>query len=123
MEKSIEKLADIWIEDNIVYITLFCEHLTEQMVEAGIKQRLALTKDKSYPMFSDIRKIKSITREGRQRLTQKDAAYGTKAVAFLINSKVQEVLFTFFNILHKPPAPSKIFTNKAKALEWLQQYK
>jgi hypothetical protein len=123
MEISIEKYFDIKVEDGIVNVILLCEHLDEQIIEMGIKRRLALTKDKSYPMFSDIRKIKSITRGGRQRLAQKDAGYGTKVVAFLINSKVQEVLFAFFNILHKAPAPSKTFTNKEKALEWLKQYK
>ncbi len=114
---------DIVIEEGIVHIGLNYEHYTIPMIESGIKQRLALTKDKSYPMFSDLRKIKSITRGARQRLTQDDAAYGTKAVAFLINCKVQEILYNFFIIMHKPPAPSKMFTNKEKALEWLQQFK
>jgi hypothetical protein len=123
MENMQEKYIETWIEDGILYITLNFENYTEQMVEAGIKQRLELTKDKSYPILADIRNIKNFSREARQRLAQKDAAFGTKAVALLSNSKVQEVLYNFFNTIYKAPAPTKTFTNKEKAIEWLKQFK
>lgn len=123
MEENLENSFDIWIEDGIVFIISNCENYAEKMVETSIKQRLALTKDKSYPMLGDVRKVKNFTREARQRLAQKDAAFGTTAVAILINSKVQEVLYNFFNAVYKAPAPAKMFTNKEKAIEWLQQFK
>ena len=123
MENSSNNIAEMSIEDGILYIVYSCDHYTEEMVDAGIKQRYELTKETPYPMFADIRKVKTSTREARQRMSQKDAAFGTKAVAILINSKVQEVLYNFFNVIYKAPAPAKMFTNKEKAIEWLQQYK
>jgi hypothetical protein len=123
MEINTEKYADMWIEDDILYITYTFEDYTEQMVDAGIKQRYELTKDKSYPMYADIRKVKSFTRDARQRMAQKDAGAGTKAVAIMTNSRVQEVIYNFFNTIYKAPAPAKMFSNKEKAIEWLQQFK
>ena len=123
MEETRKNYSEIWLEDGIVYTVLNYEMFTEEMVESGIKQRLAITKDKAYPIYADVRKIKNFTREARQRLAQKDAAFGTAAVAILINSKVQEVLYNFFNVIYKAPAPAKMFTDEAKAIEWLQQYK
>ncbi len=118
-----KKIFDAYIEDDIIYVTFLCEHYTEEMINSAIKQRIAITKDKSYPMFADIRKIKSFTREARQRLAQKDSGYGTKAAAILIDSKIQEVLYNFFNTIYKAPSPAKMFTNREKAIEWLQQFK
>jgi len=118
-----ENYIDAFIEDGIVYVTFTYEHYTEQMIDSAIKQRLTITIDKEYPMFADIRKIKGGTREARQRLAQKDAAIGTKAVAIYANSKVQEVMYNFFNAIYKAPSPAKMFTNKEKAIKWLQQFK
>ena len=118
-----EKYYDIWIEDGIVHIIYLYEQFTEEMVDSLIKQRLELTKDKSYPMFSDIRKTKSFTREARQRFAQKDAGYGTMVVAILINSKIQEIIYNFFSTVYKAPSPAKMFTDKEKSLKWLKQFK
>ncbi len=118
-----EKTFDAFFEDDIIHVTFISEHYTEEMIDEAIKQRLEMTKDRIYPMFADISRVKSFTREARQRLAQKDAGLGTKAVAILTNSKAQEVLYNFFNTIYKAPAPAKMFTNKEKALEWLQQFK
>ena len=123
LEKQEEKYFELSIEDGILYLSLPFEQYTELMIDAGIKQRLALTQEKAYPFFADITNLKSITFDARERLTREDAAFGTKVVAFLIKSKVQEVLYNFFQILHKSPAPSRMFTNKEKALVWLEKYK
>ena len=123
MENQEENYFEIFIEDGILYLTLPYEHYTEHMIASGIKQRLAMTQDKSYPFLADVTKLKSITYEARERMTREDAAYGTTVVAFLIKSKVQEVLYNFFHILHKAPRPSRMFTDRKKAIEWLQKYK
>ena len=122
MEKFESDNWKMWIEGDIAYVIYLAEHITYDIVEEGIKRRLEMTKDKSYLMFSDIRKIKSMTREGRQRMAQKDAGYGTIAAAILSNSKVQEVIFNFFNAIYKSPAPAKMFTDEKKAIAWLQQF-
>ncbi|NTW31409.1 MAG: STAS/SEC14 domain-containing protein [Bacteroidetes bacterium] len=123
MENYEELVDDMWIEDEILYITCKHEHNTEQIVEANIKHRLAITKGKSYLIFADTRKIKSYTREARQRLAQKDAGFGTIAAALYTDSVIHEIIFNFFNVIYKAPAPSKTFTDREKALKWLKQFK
>ncbi len=118
-----ENYLEAFIENGIIYVTFTHEYYTEEMVDTAIKHRLYITQDKSYPMFADMTKVKGGARAARQRLAQKDAGEGTKAVAILNNSKVQEVFYNFFNAVYKAPAPAKMFTNKEKAIEWLQQFK
>ncbi|NTW31410.1 MAG: STAS/SEC14 domain-containing protein [Bacteroidetes bacterium] len=122
MENSIKKYMDVWIEDGIVNVTFLCEHYTEEMIDASIKYRLELTKDKTYLMFSDIRKLKSSTCGARKRMAQKDAGKGVIAVAILTNSRIQEIIYNFFIAIYKAPAPAKMFTDKKKALKWLREY-
>lgn len=123
METKEKNFIKVWIEDDIAYINLYTDTLTLFEVEEGIKRRCEVTKSNSYPMFVDIRPIKSVSREARERLSQKDAGKGCIAVALLVNSKIQEVLYNFFAAINKPPSPTKLFTNKEKALKWLEQFK
>ena len=113
----------IYINDGIVYVDFLAEYVIFEIIEEGIKARLEITKDKSYPMLSDIRKVKSLSREARQRISQKDSGSGTSAAAILTSSKIHEVICNFFYAIYKAPAPSKMFTNREKAIEWLQQFK
>ena len=123
MEKFENEDWKMWIEDEIVYVRFLKEHYTEEMVDEGIKGRLNITKGKEYLMFSDISKIKSSTREARQRMSGKDGGIGIIAVAIFSKSKVQEVIYNFFNVIYKASAPAKMFTDKNKAIEWLKSKK
>ncbi len=114
-----ENYLEVKIENGIVHIIYTHEHYTEQMIDAAIKQTKEVTKGESYVMFVDIRKVKSSTRGARKRLAQKDAKDGTIAAAILINSDIQRVIYNFFNTVFTAPAPTKLFTDKEKAMEWL----
>jgi len=113
----------IEIINNIVQITVYCEFADFDIVNEGILSRNELCEGKTYPLFSDIRTLKSSTREARERMAAKDAGIGVSAVAILINSKAQRIIYNFFNSIYKAPAPTRLFTNKEKALKWLEQYK
>ncbi len=113
----------MYIDDGIVFIEWLKSDYKYEDVDNAIKMRLELTGNKDYPMFSDIRKVKLGTREARQRLSHKDAGLGVKAVGILMDSKVQQVMFNFFNAVYKSPAPNRIFSNKEAAVKWLQKYK
>ncbi len=123
METHEEKYFEIKIIDNIIHGTLLHADITEEIADLATKERLALTKDQSYPFLLDARKLKCVSRAGKQRMIQKDSFHGVLCAAFLVDSKVQEVMFHFFKIFYKTPVPIKMFTNKEKAIEWLQQYK
>lgn len=123
MEKFENEDWKMWIEDDIVYVKFLTSHYTEKMVDEGIKGRLSITKGKEYLMFSDICKVKGSTREARQRMSGRDGGKGIIAVAIISKSKIQEVMYNFFNVIYKAPAPAKMFTDEKKALEWLKMIK
>ena len=123
MEEFTNSRFGIKIENGIVHVVFNKEHVDYSLVNEGIIKRLELTKEKSYPMFSDIRMVKSSTREARERMGAKDAGVGINAVAILISSKIQKITYNFFNSIYKAPAPTKLFTDKDKALKWLEQFK
>lgn len=105
---------------------LMCDWLVEEadldLVEFGIKIRREMTGNKKIVMLSDVRKLKYLSREGRQRLAAKDAGEGVIAVAIVINSKVQATLYNFFSFIYKEPSPAKLFTNKEDAIKWCKSF-
>jgi hypothetical protein len=113
----------MWVEDGVLHCEYLAEHYDVTMVDAAIRGRLEMFSDNIYPMFTDVRRLKSLTREGRQRLAQKDAGECISGVAILTNSKVQRVIYNFFNAIYKAPVPGKMFNDKEDALNWLEQFK
>jgi hypothetical protein len=98
------------------------EHADYEFVDFGTKKRLEITGTNSCVMLSDIRKLKSISREARQRLAGKDGSIGVIAVGIVMNSKIQAVMFNFFNMIYKAPSPVKLFTDKEEAIKWCKQF-
>lgn len=123
MKEFINDKFNIRIENGILFIEWKISHYEVEDVELGIKKRFELSEGKSYPVLSDFRTVKSGSREARQRLSEKDAGEGIIAVAVIIKSNVQKVLYNFFNKIYKDPSPTKLFTKYEDAIEWLQQYK
>jgi hypothetical protein len=123
MESYIDDEFSIKIEDGIVYIEFFFEHGTWEIVDRGIKKRNEMTKGKAYPMLSDVRSMKTSTREGRQRMSDPDSGEGVIAGAVIINSKVQQVIYNLFQAIYKAPTQVRLFTNKDEAVEWIKQFK
>jgi hypothetical protein len=113
----------IAVKDGITIIEWLANEYNYEDVDFGIKKRIEITEGKEYPMFSDLRTAKFGTREARQRLSDSDAGKGIIAVAVLVNSKVQRILYNFFTSIYKDPAPTRLFTDKAEAYKWLEQYK
>jgi hypothetical protein len=113
----------MWYEDEILVVDFIQEHYNYEMLDATIKKRLEITKDKKVLMLSDISKIKSFSLRARQRLFQKDTATGCVAVAAIVKTKTQEVLFNFTTSIYKPQVPTKMFRDKEKARQWLLSFK
>lgn len=126
MEELIEYNCDrfsILIRNGIVYFTFLEEIVDFSLVDDAIIKRLELANGRTFPVFSDLRVVKNSSREARERMASMDGGRGVSAVAVLVNSKVQRVIYNFFHSIYKAPAPAKLFTDKEKALAWLEQYK
>jgi hypothetical protein len=125
MMNEIENRQPFNIEliDGIIHCIWCIEHYVIEDVEKGIELRIKIQQGKNYPMFVDFTNVKSGTREARQRLSDKDNGIGITAVAVLVKLKLQRILYNFFHSIYKAPAPTKLFTNKEEAIQWLQAYK
>jgi hypothetical protein len=113
----------IELKDGIIHVEWLKETYDYDSIDYIIKKRIEMVKGESYPIFTDLRKLKSGSRQARERLAGPDAGIGVTAVAVLVSTRVQRTLYNFFNAIYKAPVQAKIFTSKEKALEWLEKFK
>lgn len=125
IESIIEmQVAKIWFEDDRIIIVTFlpgAEVTLEDMKEIHMIST-KLRGNKKVPVFTDIREIKSITREARLFASSEIAVKVTSAVAVLIGTPVSRVLGNIIMGFNRPPFPTRLFTSEAKALEWLEDF-
>lgn len=73
------------------------------------------------PFFGDFSKMKSQTKECRDYYAQNPQHLQTySAVALLVKGAFSRVLANFFLGLNKPPKPTQLFNDQAKAIAWLE---
>lgn len=97
--------------------------------EVGIEQaryssgeRVKFSEGESYPCLFDITSVKEFTGEARNYLANEGNDL-VLASAILTNSPVSKMIGNFFIAVNKPKNPTRIFTSKENALEWLEQFK
>ncbi len=114
------------VKDGILY-ALFTPGVKIDLPAAKyvLSKRLEVTIDNSYPILVDSTGVKSFTKEARDYLSSAEGRIGVKATAILISGYLSSTIANFFLkvTVGKPVIPTKIFSNKVKALAWLQQYK
>jgi hypothetical protein len=113
----------LWIENGVFHVKIFVETFSLAMAQVGVKERVRMCGGTAFPMLSDCRKVKLFDKEARDFLAQPQNTVCISAGAILISSQLQKIIANFFIQLNKPPAPAKMFTDEAEALNWLQQFK
>lgn len=99
--------------------------IVKEIAEEIVRDRLLFCEGKSYPTLADIRIMKSIDKESREYLGTPAGIEGIKAGALLTDSVFSTFLGNFFlkiEFLNKSHFPTRLFTDKDKAIEWLKQY-
>jgi hypothetical protein len=112
------------IDDDVIHLYFSAEHIDLEIIEKVTEVRIEKISNvyqKKFSLLADCRNILTISREARTRLNSADSETGLIAVAMIIRSRVQKVIFRF---LHKPhySFPSRIFTSQTNALKWLQHF-
>ncbi|MBJ6119024.1 hypothetical protein JAO76_12525 [Pontibacter sp. BT310] len=112
----------MFIEDGILYIHYKqIENLDQHVAEDCVRARKAFTENKDYPCLVDVISIKNFTKEARDYFAN-EGNEGIIANAILINSTVTKMMANFYIMVNKPTNPTRMFTDKAIALEWLKQF-
>ena len=108
--------------DNILYTE--CYPNTTMELEDGIESTrisLELVKDKPLPLLCDLNNVTKMTIECRNHFAGEAHAASFSKAALLIPSPISKIIGNFFMGLNKPIKPTRLFTDREKALEWLKQ--
>ncbi len=108
-------------EDQI--IAVIYEHsivVDDKIVRRVVETAIDLVESEKFGLLVDIRNILYVTKEGRELSSEleKDRII---ASAIVLNDAINRELFNIFQNFHKPPYPTKAFTDFDKAYEWLKQ--
>ena len=81
----------------------------------------AMAKAQEQPIYVifDIRKIKGFSKDGRDYFAHDPKPMGRSA-AILVGLGISRIVANFMLGLNKPPYPIKAFSNREKALDWLE---
>ena len=74
------------------------------------------------PLYMDISRCKSVTRDARAHYAKGDAGNRLTACALLVGSYVSKIIGNFFLSISKPIYPTRLFTNEAESIEWLRGF-
>jgi hypothetical protein len=112
----------IWKEGGILY-SVFAEglHIDIEIARKCVEARITFSRGISYPVFIDMKGIRSVTKEARDYLADEGSRL-IKGGALLVDSALTKMLGNIFLQINKPQVPLKLFTDKDEAREWLQQY-
>lgn len=82
----------------------------------------ALAEGKPYVVLFEIGNYALVSKEAREFGAKQELGELRKAMAIIVNSLSHRILANFFINVNKPPTPTKVFNDKAKALEWLMGF-
>lgn len=90
-----------------------------------VADRIKFCNGRNYPAIAFDNGMVSLDRRARQFFASDEGNKCVSAVAFVSDSVFNMYLVRFYLkiSLSKPKIPIKIFTDKKKALKWLEQYK
>ena len=112
-------------EDGVVILTFKNIHYTEAIARQVTDDGRNLTNSQNVLVLSDVRKLRKIDREAIQFFQSDECIKYTIASAVLTGSLITVILTNFFmqwTYNKKSQMPTKAFSDKQKAMEWLKQF-
>ncbi|MFD2939196.1 DUF7793 family protein [Flavobacterium notoginsengisoli] len=114
--------ARFWIEDGI----LFFEYKPRTAIDLEVAMRvvadrIAFQNERHFPVFCDTRGIASIDKAARDYLA-KSGSMLAKAVALIGSENVSITMSTFYLEISRPSVPTRIFTIREEALDYLKSF-
>src|SRR5262245_3159704 len=112
----------MWMEDGILCARYADDlHVSLEVAKIVVEARIFFSKGQSYPLWVDMKGIKSTTREARRYLASVGATLVT-AAALITGSTVNRTIGNIFLKIDKPPVPIKLFTDGERAMDWVKEY-
>ncbi|MDH5476638.1 MAG: STAS/SEC14 domain-containing protein, partial [Cyclobacteriaceae bacterium] len=118
------RTAKIWKdEDGIIHTEL--DKSSELTLEDGIENINVIEKmnqGSSVLVLSDIRNVKSVSKEHRDFFSSERVVKIMSAGAIITGSPITKVMANFFFQVNKPPYRTKMFTSETEAIKWLKEH-
>lgn len=108
--------------DDILYIRYHIGITIDYVAAVKIvEDRLALQAGESFPVLCDVRGVKDINKSARDYLAIEGSIF-IKAVAFIVENPLSEIMSKFYLRASKPSIPAKAFLSIEEAKEFLSDY-
>ena len=78
--------------------------------------------DRRHPLYIDITRCKTITKEARSHYAREQVGEAVCAIALHIDSPVSRVIGNLFLGFNKPKHPLRLFKSKSDAMRWLEGF-
>lgn len=113
----------IWIENGII-CAKFKPGIVINLETAKniVSDRKTISKGITRPLLVDITELLYIDPTGRKFLASHEACELLCVGAIFTKNKLLALLGNAFILLDEPLIPSKVFSNRAEALEWLKSF-
>ena len=115
--------VEIWMENGCVFGRYTVDIVTLEIAKSCISLRLDNMEDRPWPVYIEMGEIKSMTKDARDLFASEFGYKNIKACSLLVGSSFNRFIGNFFLSISRPKAPTRLFTKKEKALEWLDQFK
>lgn len=118
-----DQFARIWKEDRIIHF-VYKQNIiidyTTQVKHIEVRNRLAGFKE--HAILSDVRGVKYWSSDARKYSNQEEATKNVCAVALIIDSNIQKIIWNWAVKFIKIKTAAKLFTNKEEdeAIKWLK---
>ena len=114
--------AKMWISHGIFYFVYKeIDEIDGPMAKTIVSERLQLQNENSYPIFCDLRGVTTAQKQARDYLAIEGGNL-TKALALLVEDELAMKVARLYVKASEPPYPTRIFTDRDKALSFLQDY-
>jgi len=115
--------AEFWIENGILFFIYKPNKIVDlEAAKLIVQDRVKAQNNTPYLVFCDLRELREMNKEARDYLA-KEGSQLVKTVAILTGSPVTKLMVNFYMSLNRPITATRMFTDKDKALEYLQSLK
>ena len=116
------EFALFWISGSILFFE-YKPGVVINLVAAQriVTDRMQMQKEKAYPVLCDVSGIADSDKAARDYLAQHGSVL-TKAVGIVVQRTLSMVMISFYLKICKPQVPTKVFSDKPAALEFLKAF-
>ncbi|MFN6946166.1 MAG: hypothetical protein ACK4ND_14545 [Cytophagaceae bacterium] len=112
-----------WFEGDVLCGEFTSEvEIDLKIAKAVVEGRLKYSNYKNVKGCIDCCNVKKMSRDARVFFSEPSSCKSLKVAALVINSAVQKMIGNFIIKIHKPPVPTKLFTCKEEAMQWLGEF-